>query len=74
MQLSNDTSKNSTSPPYLVKNEWSLMHTMNMNFSTLFQLNQLNLTSGAMRIKFHLYLKKAGLASKNKVIIKVNIY
>ena len=27
MQLSNDTSKNSTSPPppYLVKNEWSLM-------------------------------------------------
>ena len=37
MQLSNDTSKNSTSPPYLVKNEWSLMHTMNMNFSTLFQ-------------------------------------
>ena len=25
MQLSNDTSKNSTSPPYLVKNERSLM-------------------------------------------------
>ena len=26
MQLSNDTSKNSTSPPYLVKNERSLMN------------------------------------------------
>ena len=25
MQLSNDTSKNSTSPPYLVKNERSLI-------------------------------------------------
>ena len=26
MQLSNDTSKNSTNPPYLVKNERSLIH------------------------------------------------
>ena len=43
-------------------------------FISVFQLNQLKLTSGTMRIKFHLYLKKAGLASKNRVLIKLNIY
>ena len=63
MQLSNDTSKNSTSPPYLVKSERSLSALLSSEFPVLL-LNQL---IGLVRIARYSFTKHLKESKDNKL-------